>query len=146
MAEGEAPRRSSGLNWRSPGWKEYAIVFVGALAGLYLYNKFRGGGTAAQESAPAGSSGGGTTPTGLSLASFMLWVQDHASSPGVYFHAHPKHGEPYFSQGGHHVSEPSGQYEIGGKEYYLHADPKGGKQPYFTLNGKRVTPPSGAVS
>jgi hypothetical protein len=144
----DTPARSGGFNWRSPGFKEYAIVFVVALGGLWAWNHFTGASTtAATETAPSGTSAG-STPTGLSLASLMLWIQDHQSSPapGVYFHAHPRHGEPYFSQAGHHVSEPSGDYSIGGQTYYLHADPKDRKPPYFTRNGKRAAPPSGGVT
>lgn len=145
MADTPAPR-GGGFNWRSPGAKEYIIVFVVALGGLWVWNHFRGGSSSASTSAPSGGGTVSSSPTGLSTTSLVRWFHDHASSPsGLYFHANPESGQPYFTKGGERVTEPSGDVQIGGNQYYYHGDPKKGGA-YFSQAGKRVSPPSGAVS
>jgi hypothetical protein len=81
MAADSSPRKKFDL--ANPGGREYAIVgavvLAGALVWFYLRKRAAADTTGADTTGTGDTSAPGT-PTGLSTAQLLAWIQDHSSS------------------------------------------------------------------
>ena len=142
--------------WLGQPWWVWAAGGV-AVVGGYLYIRRQQSAASASQATPVYLAQ--TSATGLSTEQLLTWLQDQQGAPSpaatpagkapgnLYYHANPKGRPGYISAGGKGpVLAPSGLYSIGGRKYFFHAHPKGQSAPYFTYRGRRVKPPSGALT